>query len=172
MCAWMIEGYSLRCERPLSDKLLTKGRTVPDRVIFGAVLLRQETVCRYGEQHCRLWCGARSSPLSVTLLPRCPSLSLKENSHKRTPPLRSRSSKHKCRNAQSLVTHASAQLRWCEIDQIHLMGLPAPPCEIWPKQDAGKRRIYQLAGVARAPRNTHRCRLIQFKGVPLLVPIR
>ena len=40
------------------------------------------------------------------------------------------------------------------------------------KQIAGKRIIYQLAGVARAPRNTRRCRLIQVKGVPLLVPIR
>ncbi len=29
-----------------SEKLLTKRRTVGDRVSFGAVLLRQETVCR------------------------------------------------------------------------------------------------------------------------------
>ncbi len=36
----------LRCERPLSEKLLTKGRTVPDRVSFGVWLLSQETVCR------------------------------------------------------------------------------------------------------------------------------
>jgi hypothetical protein len=46
MCAWMIETYRLRCERPLSEKLLTKGRTVPDRVSFGSGLLSQETVCR------------------------------------------------------------------------------------------------------------------------------
>jgi hypothetical protein len=51
-------------------------------------------------------------------------------------------------------------------------GTAFTPSEIWPKQNvnAGKRRIYQLAGIARAPRNTRRCSLMQVKGVPLLVP--
>ena len=72
-------------------------------------------------------------------LPSCPSLSLNESSQKRTPQLCSRSSKHKFRNTQSLPTHSSTQLRWCEIDQIHLS---------------------QLGGVDRTPNNTHRCNLI------------
>jgi hypothetical protein len=99
-------------------------------------------------------------------------VAMPEKASPRRPPLRARSSIHKCRNTQSLVTHASSRHWWCETVQIHEMRLCSNQSEIWPIQNAGKRRIYQVAGVARTPRNTSRSSLSRSKGDPLLVPVR
>ena len=143
-----------------------------DRVNFGAGSIRQETVCRYGEQHCRLWCGAQISPLSVRLLPNCPPSVIERKFSKKDSTTLLREFKTQMQKRRKLshtciCTTAMVRDRPDPSD-----GTACASCEICPKQDAGKRRIYQLAGVARAPGNTCRCRLIQVKGVPFLVPIR
>ena len=53
-------------------------------------------------------------------------------------------------------------LRWCGADHIYVRRLGGTSCANCTRQDAGKRRTYKVAGVAR----------MQVKGVPLLVPMR
>ena len=174
MCDWMIAAYRLRCEGPNAYSVRNcsqKGERCPIASVSGrgclgrrqcADKVSSSAACgaALGPHHCPLD-GSRGVQV-VRWLPRCASLSFNENAQKRTPPLPWGGSKHKCRNAESRGTHACVRLRWCGADHIYVRRLGGTSCANCTGQDAGKRRTYKVAGVAR----------MQVKGVPLLVPMR